>query len=66
MGRVREGDPVEIVTTTSSYGDTQMRLRNRGTPAGFSRWMAFMRSLSAGANQKDLRYLKDLLENARS
>lgn len=44
-------------------GQTQMTLRNRGTPAGFSKWIApFMASAVRRANQKDLALLKKRLE----
>ena len=41
-----------------------MRLRNRGTPTGFSRLVApFMARAVRRANQKDLSLLKLLLED---
>ncbi len=44
-------------------GATRMRLRNRGTPAGFSKWIApFMAMAVRRANQKDLAALKEHLE----
>jgi uncharacterized membrane protein len=43
---------------------TRMVLRNRGRPAGFSRWMApFMAAAMRRANRKDLARLKQLLED---
>ncbi|MBV9661307.1 MAG: SRPBCC family protein [Acidimicrobiales bacterium] len=45
-------------------GGTRMRLRNRGTPAGFSRMVApFMATAMRRANQKDLARLKMILES---
>ena len=45
-------------------GFTRMRLRNRGAPAGFSRWLApFMASAMRRANRKDLAALKARLES---
>jgi hypothetical protein len=44
-------------------GRTRMRLRNRGRPTGFSRWLApLMAPAMRLANRKDLAALKRLLE----
>ena len=44
-------------------GETRMKLRNRGEPAGFSRLVApFMAMAVRRANQKDLKKLKTVLE----
>lgn len=44
-------------------GGTRMRLRNRGTPKGFSAWAApFIGPAMRRANRKDLALLKRLLE----
>ena len=45
-------------------GSTRMTLRNRGTPAGFSRLLTpFMAMAMRRANNKDLRALKARMEN---
>ena len=59
--------PFQMETTyewATVEGDaTQMTLRNRGTPTGFSRLVAPMMSWAMRrANRKDLRRLKDILE----
>lgn len=47
-------------------GGTRMRLRNRGEPTGFSRWLAPLMAVSMRrANRKDLNSLKQVLEGAR-
>jgi uncharacterized membrane protein len=65
--RTAEG-PFPMETTylweSTAEGHTRMTLRNRGTPAGFSRWVApFMAMAVRRANRKDLALLKKLLEN---
>jgi uncharacterized membrane protein len=64
--RTAEGPfPMETTYTWESTadGNTRMTLRNRGTPAGFSRWVApFMALAVRRANRKDLALLKTLLE----
>jgi len=57
--------PMETAYTWESTGDgmTRMTLRNRGSPAGFSKLVAPFMSLAVRrANQKDLARLKELLE----
>jgi len=58
--------PMETTYTWESIdeGSTRMTLRNRGTPAGFSRLAApLMASSMRKANRKDLARLKELLES---
>jgi hypothetical protein len=64
--RTAEGPfPMETTYTwdTTPDGGTRMTLRNRGTPAGFSRLVApFMAFAVRRENRKDLAALKILLE----
>jgi uncharacterized membrane protein len=57
--------PMETTYTwePTTTGGTRMTLRNRGTPAGFSKWAApLMAAAMRRANRKDLALLKDILE----
>ena len=57
--------PMETTYTWQYAGEgkTRMTLRNRGEPAGFSKWVApFMAIAVRRANQKDLALLKQRLE----
>lgn len=64
--RTAEGPfPMETTYTweSTTEGGTRMTLRNRGNPAGFSRFAApFMAWAMRRANRKDLACLKNLLE----
>ena len=61
--------PMETTYTWSATtsGGTRMTLRNRGMPAGFSRWVApFMKAAMRRANRNDLARLKEILESGRT
>lgn len=64
--RTAEGPfPMETMYTweATTQGDTRMTLRNRGTPAGFFRFVApFVVAAMRRANRNDLARLKTLLE----
>ena len=66
--RTSEGPfPMETTYTwePTATGGTRMTLRNRGTPKGFSKWLApFMAFAIRRANRKDLALLKERLEQA--
>src|SRR5918993_177739 len=61
------GPPLPTETTYTledDRGATRMTLRNRGTPKGFSAWLApLMSSFVRSANRKDLAVLKRRLES---
>jgi uncharacterized protein YndB with AHSA1/START domain len=65
--RTAEGPfPMETsyIWETTPEGATRMTLRNRGTPTGFSKWLApFMTAAMRRANRKDLAALKRRLES---
>lgn len=68
--RTAEG-PFPMETTyaweEAQGGATKMTLRNRGEPSGFSKLAGpVLASAMRRANRKDLRRLKELLENVRS
>jgi hypothetical protein len=57
--------PMETTYTWQAASDssTRMTLRNRGEPAGFSRFAApFMAPMMRAANRKDLAKIKEILE----
>jgi hypothetical protein len=61
--------PMETTYTWQIVGEgkTRMTLRNRGEPAGFSKWVApFMAMAVRRANQNDLAVLKQRLEGSQS
>ena len=61
--------PMETTYTwqAAANGGTRMTLRNRGTPTGFSAWVApFMAYAMRRANRKDLARLKQVLERSDS
>jgi hypothetical protein len=64
--RTSEGPfPMETSYAWDSHpnGTTRMTLRNRGTPAGFSVWVAPLMAIAMRrANHKDLALLKERLE----
>src|SRR5438128_4281747 len=66
--RTAEGPfPMETSYTweTTADGATRMTLRNRGTPAGFSKWLApFLAGAMRRANRKDLAALKQRLASS--
>ena len=66
--RTAEGPfPMETTYTwePTEHGGTHMTLRNRGTPAGFSRLFAPIMAIAMRrANRKDLALLKALLEHS--
>src|SRR6185369_6082624 len=66
--RTAEGPfPMETTYTwaTTADGATRMTLRNRGTPAGLSKWLApFLAGAMRRANRKDLAALKQRLESS--
>jgi hypothetical protein len=64
--RTSEGPfPMETSYAWDSHpnGTTRMTLRNRGTPAGFSVWVAPLMAIAMRrSNRKDLALLKERLE----
>jgi uncharacterized membrane protein len=68
--RTSEGPfPMETTYTwdANANGTTRMTLRNRGTPSGFSAWVAPLMAMAMRrANRKDLALLKKRLESKSS
>ena len=68
--RTSEGPfPMETTYTWESNADgtTRMTLRNRGTPSGFSVWVAPLMAMAMRrANRKDLALLKKQLEGTEA
>jgi hypothetical protein len=63
------GGPFEMETTYAwepvADAATRMTLRNRGRPAGFSRWLAPLMAIAVRrANRRDLAALKAVLESS--
>jgi len=57
--------PMQTIYTWQRINDTttKMTLRNKGNPAGFSKWFApFVRAAMKRANKQDLRLLKSIVE----
>lgn len=60
--------PMETIYTWEKINDnsTRMSLRNRATPKGFSKLMSpFMALMMRKANQKDLKKIKEILEQLK-